>query len=236
MVALDPLVRLNQPETANILPPRLKSSILKRMKYIEKGVKRVQVAANLLYPKYYVEPILPVTETPHEIGQLGVLYARTIPVVGPAGVEIVVQLSAALVAYAMTATIDAVLAHEFLHYVEYTRRFTKMDGLAEEVSTTIYESVYADADRLYDPKMIFKNKRLVNLLEKKFSAGLVDQKLHEKTVKNWIEKGLPTLHIPPESNTIGVPVAALLKSTFDPMIKMRIEEMDRMIIERAQRA
>lgn len=233
---MDPLVRFNQPETANILPPRLKSSILKRIKYVEEGVRRVQIAANLLYPKYYVEPVLPVAETAQEFGQLGVLYARTIPIVGPTGVEIVIQLSAALVAYATKSTIQAVLAHEFLHYVEYVRRFTKMDSLAEEVSTTIYESVYADADRLYDPKSMFKDKRLVKLLEKKFKAGLDDKQLQEKTQKNWFEKGLPILRIPPESNTIRVPVAALLTSSFDPMVKMRIEDLDKMIIEHAQRA
>ncbi|MCS4537695.1 MAG: hypothetical protein HYY67_02390 [Thaumarchaeota archaeon] len=232
---MDPLVRFSQPESENILPARLKSSVLKRMKYVEKGIKRVQIAANLLYPKYYVEPVLPVTETIHEMGQLGVLYARTIPVVGPAGVEIVVQLSAALVAYAATSTINAVLAHEFLHYVEFVRKFTNMDSLAEEISTTIYESVYADAERLYDPKLLYKDKRLINLLEKKFAGGLNDPKLHEKTTKNWVGKGLPILRITPESNTMRIPVSAALKSNFDIMVKMRIEELDRMVIERAQR-
>jgi len=232
---LDPLVRFNQPENENILPTRLKSSVLKRIKYVEKGIKRVQIASNLLYPKYYVEPVLPVTETIHEVGQLGVLYARTIPAVGPAGVEIVVQLSAALVAYAAVSTIDAVLAHEFLHYVEFVRKFTKMDSLAEEISTTIYESVYADADRLYDPKLLYKDKRLLSLLNKKFAGGLNDPKLHEKTTKKWLEKGLPILRIPPESNTMRIPVSALLSSNFDIMTKMRIEELDRMIIDHAQR-
>ena len=231
---MDPLVRFSQPENESILPARVKSSVLKRMKYVEKGIKRVQIAANLLYPKHYIEPALPVTQTTHEMGQFGVMYARTIPIVG-AAVEVVVQLSAALVAYASVSTINAVLAHEFLHYVEFVRKFTKMDSLAEEISTTIYESVYADADRLYDPKLLFKDKRLVNLLEKKFAGGLNDPKLHEKTTKNWVGKGLPILRIPPESNTMRIPVSALLKSNFDLMVKMRIEELDRMVIERAQR-
>lgn len=232
---MDPLVRFSQLKSENILPARLKSSVMKRMKYVEKGIKRVQIAANLLYPKYYVEPVLPVTETTHEMGQLGVLYARTIPVIGPAGVEIVVQLSAALVAYGAVSTINAVLAHEFLHYVEFVRKFTKMDSLAEEISTTIYESVYADAERLYDPKLLYKDKRLVNLLEKKFASGLNDPKLHEKTRKSWVEKGLPILRITPENNTMRIPVSAVLQSNFDTMVKMRIEELDRTVIERAQR-
>ena len=73
------------------------------------------------------------------------------------------------------------------------------------------------------------------MLKKKFVGGLNDPKLHEKTTKNWVGEGLPILRIPPESNTMRIPVSALLSSNFDIMAKMRIEELDRMIIEHAQR-
>ncbi len=210
--------------------------IVERMKYVNKAVKRVEVAANLKYPLFYVEPFLPLAATRFELGTYGALYARTIPTSTTAGLKILVQISAPLVAFALPGTIDAVIAHEFLHYLEFVRRFSRMDSIAEEVSTSLFEASFADADHIFPSRSVFKDRALVKLLEKKFHGGFVDTRLNKKTEERWIAKGLPTTKLAPESNTTRIPISLIMKSTFDPMVTLRIEDLEKVTIARAQKA
>jgi hypothetical protein len=202
------------------------------MKYVEEGVARIELASGLKYPPYYIEPVLPSSSSPVEIGQIGVLYARTIPVEGILGLEILVQLSAPLIAFGLKTTIRAVLAHEFLHYIEFVRRFSKLDIVSDSLSTSLFEALYSDHDRLFEPKLIFNDSRLVKLVNEKFSNGLDDKALHEMTLKEWIEKGLPTLNLSPNSNVIRLPVSSILKMKIDPPLKLKLKELERKVYER----
>jgi len=229
---LNPLLKLEEAERSGKLPSSILNKIKKRMKYAEEGIAKIELASGLKYPSYYIEPILPLSSSQVEIGQIGVLYARTIPLEGVSGLEILVQISAPLIAFGLKTTIRAVLAHEFLHYIEFMRRFSKLDIVSDTLSTSLFEALYSDHERLFEPKLIFNDNKLVNLVNKKFSNGLDDKKLHEKTLKEWIEKGLPTVTLSPNDNVIRLPVSSILKMKIDPLLKMKLQELERKVYER----
>ncbi len=224
---MNPLYKLDSTENSDILPKSIIKKTKSRVKYVYEGVARVEKATGLSYPPYYIEPVLPVSRSEIEVGQLGVLYARTLPLEEPVGVQIWVQLSAPLVAFGLKGTIHAVLAHEFMHYVELIRKFTTLDILSDERSGTLHEALYADYERLYDPRWLFKDRPLIKLIEKKFTDGLMDTRLQKKTLKFWIEKNLPTLNLPPDANIVRIPIALILRSNFDPLLRSKLEELER---------
>ncbi len=229
---MDPLIKLEEVEKSGKLPLSILNKIKRRMKYLYEGIAKIEQASGLKYPNYYIEPKLPLSSSQVEKGQIGVLYARTIPTEGMLGLEILVQISAPLVAFGLKTTIQAVLAHEFLHYIEFMKRFSKLDIVSDSLSTSLFEALYSDYERLFEPKLIFKDKRLVNLINKKFSNGLEDKRLNEKTLKEWIEKGLPTLNLSPNDNVIRLPVSSILKMKIDPPLKLKLEELERKVYER----
>ena len=68
----------------------------------------------------------------------GILFARTIPIFANNSVQIIIQISAPLIAYGLKGTIHAILAHEFLHYLELTSRLSKMNIVSDELSSNIF--------------------------------------------------------------------------------------------------
>ena len=64
--------------------------------------------------------------------------------------QVVIQISAPLIAYGLRGTIHAILAHEFLHFIELIRKISKMDLLSDEISGNLFENVYADETRLFE--------------------------------------------------------------------------------------
>ena len=214
---MDALIKINGSDK---LDDRTKKSVATKIKYVSDGVAEVERIAGLKYPAYFVEPVLTVTESNDNIGGLGVLYARTIPVETGGKVHIVVQLTAPLVLLATKATIKLVLAHEFLHYLELVRSFVRLDLTSELTANTIFEERYADSLRAIDPSKVFsKSKKLVRDLKNKTSAGLEDEKLNEKCRLKWIEKGLPMAKIPIASNQIRVSVSSIVSSSFDDAVR-----------------
>ena len=220
---LDPLLKFDNSD----LPLRVAKKVRARMKYVEEGVGRVERATGLEYPPYYIEPVLTIATTEMEVGSLGVMYARTLPLEVKGILEICVELSAALIAFGLKTTIHAVIAHEFQHYVDLVRRFIKLDVVSDTSASTLYESTYADFEKLYSPLHLFQDRKLAKLVEKKFSNGLDDKRLLEKTVKDWVEKNLPAMTILPESNVLRVPMTLILNAQFDPLLKLKLQELER---------
>ena len=189
------------------------------MKNIYSEIALVEKLSGLKYPKYYIQPVLTVAESTDNMGGIGVLYARTIPVELNERVEIIVELTAPLVLFATRTTLRLVLAHEFLHYVELVRSFSKLDIVSQTVSSSLYEERFSDSSRAVDPSKIFSNKKLISDLKKKTSSGLSDEKLNEKCRTRWLEKGLPVIKIPLSENQLRVSVESVIRSNFDPKVK-----------------
>lgn len=220
---LDPLFRFTT--DANI-DKKVKKSVLEKVKNVALEIERIEKLAGLKYPKYYIEPILTVADSTDNVGGIGVLYARTIPVPVNDQVDIIVELTAPLVMFATKGTLRIVLAHEFLHYVELVRSFSRLDLVSQTATSSLYEETYSDYSRAVDPSKIFSNKKLVNDLKKKTSVGLSDDKLNEKCRTKWLEKGLPVVKIPLAKNQLNVPVESVVRSHFDPKLLEIVKKWD----------
>jgi hypothetical protein len=196
-----------------------------RMKHVVGAVQRVEKASGLRYPPYYVEPVLPVSKGGGEYGQLGVLFARVIPTTVTGTVVILVQFTAALVAFATKATLDAVAAHEFTHYVDLVRKLSGTNVTTDEVATTLYEASYADAERTVPARLLFSEKALVSLVSRKFKENLTDPALNEKVGDQWIAKNLPIRWVGPEENRVKLAMKIVAGTRFDPAVVSKAEEL-----------
>jgi len=201
--------------------------IISRLKYLDEGIKRVEKAAGVKYPTYYVEPFLPIMSSELEPSQIGLVYARTLPLEVDGALEIVVQITAALIAYGSKATLHAILAHEFLHYASLVKQFSSKEVLSSELTSTIFEAVHVDTSGFTNLEKIYKDRSLRRLLKKKFSNGLVDEKLHEKVLKNWLAKGLPTIRLTPDSNVIRLSINSILNLRLDQSLLAKLKELEK---------
>jgi len=223
---LEPLFRLEQPEVRARIPRSVMRKITSRLRYLEEGVKRVEKAAGVRYPPYYVEPFLPIMSSELEPSQIGIVYARTLPLEVDGALEIAVQVTAALIAYGSKATLHAVLAHEFLHYASLVKQFSSKELLSSELTSSIFEAVHVDTSGFSKLERIYKDRSLRRLLKRKFSNGLVDEKLHEKVLKHWIAKGLPTIRLTPDSNVIRLSINSILSLKFDQSLLAKLKELE----------
>jgi hypothetical protein len=222
---VDPLVLLDQAVAQEKLPRAMAKKVRLKMKVVQGAVERVEKASGLKYPPYYVEPTLPVSKTAGEYGQMGVLFARVIPTTVTGSVVILVQFSAALVAYGTKGTIEAVAAHEFTHYVELVRKLSTTNVTSDEVATTLYEASFADAERTVPAKRLFSEKALVALVSRKFKYDLVDAALTKKVGDGWVAKNLPIHYVGPEENVVTLSMGVVAKTRFDPAVVAKVAEL-----------
>jgi len=223
---MDPLRKVEDAKFAKLIPQGVYKKIVTRFKFVKEGVKRIEKASGIKYPEHYVEPRMILSTSPLEMGQFGVLFARTIPVVNEYNkLKIMVQLTAPLIAFGMKGTIHAILAHEFLHYLELIGRMVKMDIVSDELSGTLFEGRYADLTRLFESNTVFKDKSLLRLVTKKFPEGFQDSKLEDKSLKLWLKKGLPSTRISMDENVIRIPISAVANTEIDKKLKNKIYEL-----------
>ena len=216
---------LDQAEAQGKIPRPMARKVRLRTKYLQGAVARVERASGIRYPPYYVEPVLPLAKTPAEYGQLGVLFARVIPTTATGKLAILVQFTAALVAFGTKSAMEAVAAHEFVHYVDLVRRLSSTDVLSDERLGTLYESSFADSDRLVPARLVFTEKSLVGLVTRKFKAGFTDTALNKKVSENWIGKQLPMRWVDPQENAIRLGMDAVSSARFDPAVLARVAEI-----------
>lgn len=224
---LDPLILLDQAVAQDKVPRAIAKKVRLKMSAVQGAVQRVERASGLRYPPYYIEPALPVSKTGGEYGQMGVLFARVIPTAVNGSVVILVQFTAPLVAYGTKATIEAVAAHEFTHYVDLVRKLSTIEVTSDEVATTLYESSFADAERTVPPKLLFSERSLVSLVSRKFKNNLVDPALTKKVESSWVGKNLPIRMVGPEENRVSIPMEAVVATKFDPGVLSKIAELSK---------
>ena len=224
---MDPLVLLDQAVAQEKVPRALATKVRKRMNIVQGAVRRVEEASGLRYPPYYIEPTLPCSKTGAEYGQMGVLFARVMPMTVTGAVVIFVQFSTALVAFATKGTIEAVAAHEFTHYVDLVRKISTKNITSDEEVTTLFEASFRDAEHTVSPKVLFSEKSLVSLVSRKFKDDLVDPALTKKAGDLWVAKNLPIHWVSPEENRVKVPMAVAAATRFDPALLARIAEIQK---------
>ena len=223
----DPFVLVDQFAAQGKLKPALVAKMKAKRDYLLGAVARVEKATGLRYPPYYVEPTLPLAVTSVEFGSVGAFFARVIPTAFEGRISIIVQFTAPLLLFGTKGTVEAVVAHEFTHYVDLVRRLSRTDVVSEERVSTLFEAGYADEERVVSPKKVFaKDKSLAKLVEKKFTPNLTDAALDDKVSKGWIAKGLPTRRVAPEENNVRLDMAMVARTRFDPSLLERITAME----------
>ncbi len=226
MILLDPLLKVKEAYQKGIIPEKEFQLIKERFPIAVEGINRIEKASGINYPVAYVEPSIILSSPDPSSYQYGILFARTIPVVLEDEIQVVIQITAPLVAYGLKGTIHAILAHEFLHFLELVRKFSKMDVLSDEITGNLFESVYADETRLFEPRAVFDDKTLLSHITKKFPAGFRDYKLEDKVIKNWIEKNLPKSNLSLDTNIVKLSADILSKITIDRKLLLQIEKIE----------
>lgn len=222
---MDPLLKVHESHKNGILSDKIHSLIVKRFGIVLEGIGRIEKASGINFPLAYVEPSIVISQ-PAGSFDYGILFARTLPVVANEKVEIIIQITAPLVAYGLKGTIHAILAHEFLHYLELIKRMSKMEMVSDEISGNLFESIYADTTRLFEPRLVFDDKTLLLHITKKFPEGFRDYKLEDKVLKNWIQKKLPTINVALDRNIVKIPADVLAKTRVDPSLVQKLEQIE----------
>tara|TARA_B110000014_G_scaffold46818_1_gene31020 strand:- start:239 stop:943 length:705 start_codon:yes stop_codon:yes gene_type:complete len=221
---MEPLQKIYEAYTANLLPKHEFDLINKRFSLVLEGIARIEKASGIRFPVAYVEPSAVLSSATNSF-DYGILFARTIPIFSNNSIQIIIQISAPLVAYGLKGTIHAILAHEFLHYLELTSRLSKMDIISDELSSNIFENVYSDNTRLIEPQTVFDDKTLLQHITKRFPSGFRDYKLEDKALKFWIEKNLPTLKITLDTNTVKLNAESLAQMKINPLLVRKLEQI-----------
>ena len=221
---MEPLQKVYEAFTANLLPRKEFDLINNRFSLVLEGIARIEKASGIRFPIAYVEPSIVLSSTTNSF-DFGILFARTIPVFINNMVEIIIQISGPLVAYGLKGTIHAILAHEFLHYLELTSRLSKMNIISDELSSNLFENVYTDNTRLFEPQSVFDDKTLLQHITKRFPSGFRDYKLEDKVMKFWIEKNLPALKITLDTNTVKLDADSLSRLKIDPTLLKKLEQI-----------
>ncbi len=222
---LDPLVRLKDAHSKGIIPDDVFDLAIKRFPITIAGINRIEKASGIRYPVAYVEPSLVLSSPSPNSYEFGILFARTIPVVFEEKFQVVIQISAPLIAYGLKGTIHAILAHEFLHFLDLMRKISKMELVSDEISGNLFENVYSDETRLFEPRAVFKDRTLLNHITKKFPAGFRDFKLEDKVMKFWADRNLPKSNISLDANNVKLSAESISKIKLDPAFVSKLEQL-----------
>ncbi|PIW32317.1 MAG: hypothetical protein COW27_04525 [Nitrosopumilales archaeon CG15_BIG_FIL_POST_REV_8_21_14_020_37_12] len=223
---MDPLIRIKEAHLKGLISDKIYELVVNRFPITVEGINRIEKASGIRFPIAYVEPSIIVSAPGTNPYEFGILFARTIPITFDDKFQVVIQISAPLVAYGLKGTIHAILAHEFLHFLELIKRISKMELLSDEITGNLFESVYADETRLFEPKAVFSDRTLLNHITKRFPAGFRDYKLEDKAIKLWIEKGLPKTNISLGANTVKLSAESLSKIKLDPLFLKKLDELE----------
>ena len=219
---MNPLQKLSQSLENGVIPESTYELIQKRFHLVSDGIMRIEKASSIKYPTMYVEPSILISGSTNSL-DVGILYARTIPLIIHDSIHVVIQISAPLVAYGLKGTIHAILAHEFLHYLELVTRLSKTELLSDEISSNLFENVYSDNTRLLEPRSVFNDNTLISHITKKFPSGFRDHKLEDKVIKFWIEQKLPVSKISLDTNTVKLNATQLSNIKLDELLLQQLE-------------
>ena len=223
---IDPLALVKQYLLDKKIDERTYELIIDKMSVVEDGIKRIERKTSIDYPNYFIEPNLLVATSDIEYQQYSILYARTIPFCTTENrIKIVIQLSAPLVMYGLKGTLYAVLAHEFLHYLNILKNIINLEVTSDNISDTLYENSFSDNERTLDLTKVFRRDiYLQNVVNKKFVNGFNDSNLDKKAESFWIKKKLPIQKIMIGDNFIKLPFSALANTVVDDSLKNEISK------------
>jgi len=101
-----------------------------------------------------------------------------------------------------------------------------MELISDEISANLFENVYTDSERLFEPRAVFSDKTLLLHITKKFPSGFRDYKLEDKVIKYWIEKNLPTTNITLDTNVTKLSPDLISKIRLAPDLISKIKSFE----------
>ena len=220
------IINVGSFSSKGLIPKDVYDLTLKRFPITVAGINRIEKASGIQYPVAYVEPSLVLSASESNSYEYGILFARTIPVMFEEKFQVVIQISAPLIAYGLKGTIHAILAHEFLHFLELIRKISKMELLSDELSGNLFENVYSDETRLFEPRAVFKDRTLLTHITKKFPSGFRDYKLEDKVIKFWSDRNLPKSNISLDANNVKLSAESLSNIKLDPKFIDKITTLE----------
>ena len=223
---MDPLLRVHDSYKNGLIPEKIHSLLVDRFEVTLSGIQRIEKASGIHFPLAYVEPSVVISHPSSGSFDYGILFARTIPVVSNDKLNIIIQITAPLVAFGLKGTIHAILAHEFLHYLELLKRISKMDIVSDELSGNLFENTYSDSTKLFEPRAVFNDNTLLSHITKKFPEGFRDYKLEDKVMKLWIEKKLPSINITMDTNIAKIPATIIANTTIDASLLQKLDQIE----------
>ena len=221
---LNPLVKINESYAKGFLPKNIFLQIKKRYSIVASGITRIENSTRIKYPAVYIEPSLLLSNYSDK-PDYAILFARTIPFIHDDKFTVFIQISAPLIAYGLKGTIHAILAHEFLHYLDLINKISKNKIISDEISGNLFENMYADTTKLFQPRAVFNDKTLLNHITKKFKPNFSDIKLENKTINFWLKKNLQKTIIHLDDNTIKLPMKSLSKIKLQSDLLTKIDEI-----------
>lgn len=226
MKRVNPLTLFEKYYDEGRLDQKIYKQSMKKIKIVEEAIKRVEKNTSLDYPDYYIEPSLFLSSSDIEYGQYTAMYARTLPICTRQNqIRVMVQLSLPLILYGLKGTIHAVIAHEFLHYLDLIKKFINLEISSDPIPQTVFEAGFIDSEKTMDYRLVFiKDRSLRRMLETKFDHGLKDPKLDDKTKKSWIDQKLPTKSILIENNYTSLPFHAIANTPIENQLRAKIIE------------
>ena len=90
----------------------------------------------------------------------------------------------------------------------------------------MFENIYSDETRLFEPKVVFKDRTLLNHITKKFPSGFRDYKLEDKVMKFWADRNLPKSNISLDANNVKLSAESLSNIKFEPDFISKIEQLE----------
>jgi hypothetical protein len=101
-----------------------------------------------------------------------------------------------------------------------------MELLSDELSSNLFENVYSDETRLFEPRAVFKDRTLLDHITKKFPAGFRDFKLEDKVMRFWADRNLPKSNISLDANVVRLSAESLSKIRIDPVFVSKMEQLE----------
>jgi hypothetical protein len=224
---IDPLFKVKPAYENKLIEEKIYNLILKRKTIIDDGINKINRLTNIEYPQYFIEPSLLIATSPLEYEQFSIIYARTIPICNRENkIEVFIQLFTPLVIYGLKGTIQSVIAHEFLHYLDILNKIINLEITSDTLNNTLFENIYRDNEKLFDHNKVFKKDRyLTKIISKKFENGFNDEKLNNKSLKLWIQKKLPIEKLPIEENYTKLSFSSMANTEIDEYTKKKISRL-----------
>ena len=178
------------------IPWKLARSGLTKIKVLSESVRDVEKKASLSYPPIIIEPVLKILI--HEEGTESLVHGYVDVNKETSPPTLVVKLSLPFVLQGGKRLFKCVLSHELLHYIYFIYKVTSGDVLMMEqtLGNTFYSHLLFDEARSIPAEEVFKDKKVALNLRKRCEKELNNEKFLSKILTSWIERGLPTIHLP----------------------------------------